>query len=430
MQNASDVPEVAREYFVIPDDYVWVPDGERVNTENGHWIDTGFFYPNEENPANITVLDKSKFTKLSCNRIPFNNKITVEKLPYSLSPLDFPSSYDTDKLLQLAQLLNHSLSKGTIVNYTSVVKKFREHFLFHNPGALFYNFTSDHLLSWILHLQAIEVPFSFWCKVQPAIEHLQKVINKESIITKQISVCLQGGKRISAPKKRLVEKGIPIPPAVLKAGIAKYIQPFYDKDINQIPGDKFRSLYKELIKAQCLCRFNDYDNLQARHFTDHGDSISIKFVGGKTDFYWMGDRNIIKDDDSDFSFVKITRLYFKRFSLHFSNSGIVDYNFINFQLRVIQDSTGANIQCADGRVSLSRNQSREDSKKFLAGLNFVEKYSEKGAKMTGVGLAHDANGSMTQIRDLGRWADVTMPQHYLKVSAKYKKDIYELSKLR
>mgnify|MGYP001455484438 FL=1 len=52
MQNASDVPEVAREYFIIPDDYVWVPDGERVNTENGHWIDTGFFYPNEENPAN------------------------------------------------------------------------------------------------------------------------------------------------------------------------------------------------------------------------------------------------------------------------------------------------------------------------------------------------------------------------------------------
>ena len=144
----------------------------------------------------------------------------------------------------------------------------------------------------------------------------------------------------------------------------------------------------------------------------------------------MGDRNIIKDDDSDFSFVKITRLYFQRFSLHFSNSGIVDYNFINFQLRVIQDSTGANIQCADGRVSLSRNQSREDSKKFLAGLNFVEKYSEKGAKMTGVGLAHEAKGSMTQIRDLGRWADVTMPQHYLKVSADYKKEISELSKLK
>ena len=80
--------------------------------------------------------------------------------------------------------------------------------------------------------------------MQPAIEHMQKVINKESIITKQISVCLQGGKRISAPKKRLIEKGIPISPAVLKAGIAKYIQPFYNNDINQI-----RSLYKELIKA-------------------------------------------------------------------------------------------------------------------------------------------------------------------------------------
>ena len=50
--------------------------------------------------------------------------------------------------------------------------------------------------------------------------------------------------------------------------------------------------------------------------------------------------------------------------------------------------------------------------------------------MTGVGLAHEAKGSMTQIRDLCRWADVTMPQHYLKVSADYKKEISELSKLK
>ena len=103
MQNAKSW----REYFVIIDDYVWVRDGERINTENGHWIDTGFFYPNEENPANIKVLDKSKFTKLSCNRIPFYNKITVEKLPYGLSTSDFQASYDTDKLLQLAQLLQY-----------------------------------------------------------------------------------------------------------------------------------------------------------------------------------------------------------------------------------------------------------------------------------------------------------------------------------
>ena len=411
MEVVINVPDIARDYYIVPDDYQWEPEGEAIPIEDGDYMDSG-------KPKDSS----SGFNKFRYTQQLYRSSSVVQKqctLPYGLTASDFPPDFDMDKLSSMANLLNHSLSKGTILNYTTVIKRFREFVV--KAGHSFSEFSSQMLEDWILHLEKLNVAFSFWGKIKPALEHLEMMLGREqTVITKRINLCLTGGKRFSAKSKPVTRKAVPIPPEVLRLGIDTVVNAF-GSNISQIKGDLFRSLYKEILKLKCVGRFGDYAKLKAKHFTDLGDCIQIHFPSAKNDQYHMGNDNIISDEDSAYSFVKLTRTYFKRFGLQFGNSGTSDENFINFQVRAVKQSDGSVTQLADGRRSLSRSQSFDDSKKLFKFLGYDGSYSEKSAKMTGVKLAFEAKGTPEQIRDLGRWKTTDMPLHYLEQSKEYNK---------
>ena len=420
MECSESVPDIAAEYYIIPDDYNCPVEGERVEVENGQWIETG----HKEN--NVKLVNRYRYTKLASGT-QADGQIKDKQLPYDLEMSDFSEECEVEKLISVANLINNSLSRGTIHNYTTVIHRLRD-FLRKSENTLS-NLNDQLFFSWIMHLEKVSPPYSFWCKIKPAIEHLESIMDRQcSVLTKRNVMLLSGGKRFAAQKKPEIKKAIPIPPELLKKGIDELILPHSD-DIMKVKGETFRALYKELLKFHCLGRFGDFAKLQAKHFHDLGDSLRIHFPFAKNDQHGKGNDNYIADDKTCYSFVKITRLYFKRFGLQFATEGCQDKNFVNFQLRVVREQDGSFVQIADGRKSLSRSQSFEDSKKLFKMLGYTESYSEKSAKMAGVKRAFEADGSASQIRDLGRWKTQDMPLHYLEQSKSYKENISRLVNL-
>ena len=199
-----------------------------------------------------------------------------------------------------------------------------------------------------------------------------------------------------------------------------------------IDGESFRVIFKEMLKFKTFCRFDCYSKLKAKHFTDHSHNqfITVYFPSAKNDQMHQGNIAVLDATGSDYCMVKLTRLYFRRFGLQFSNSQVQDENFINFIIRAVyrKETVGGQSirkknQVADGRRSLCRSSSTAASKKVLESVGYTEKYSEKGAKNTGVTAAYDAGLSVGQVRDMGRLKGDHSSEWYRKTSEEYKRNL-------
>ena len=339
-----------------------------------------------------------------------------------------PAVQKVSDLGEIYNLLNHSLAEGTISNYKSVIGKFAKFLAEMNRDIA--SFSRNDLEMFLGYAGDQNFSYSFWCNIRPALSWLEKILDRiDTVFYGRVLLLIQGGQRFSALQKPPIKKPEIIDSAVIRVLIDKFVFPFLH-DIYLINGELFRSVFKEIIKFKTFCRFDCYSKLQAFHFTDRGSHITIYFPGAKNDQHHNGNIAVLDSTDTDYCSVRLTRLYFKRFGLHFSNSGIVDKNFINFRIRnrdvtriVDGSEVTSTVQVADGRTSLCRSNSTAGSQKMLEKAGFTFKYSEKSSKGGGVSSGFDNGMTKEEIQINGRWHTDSVSLWYKQNSESYKSNL-------
>lgn len=349
----------------------------------------------------------------------------ITEAPLMLGAEIRPEVRKPSDLQEIYNMLNHSLALGTIANYKSVINKFAS---FLSTSDVDIASFSRHDLERFLGFAGDQnFSYSFWSNIKPALRWLEQVLDREeTVFYGRINLLIQGGQRFAALSKPPTQKPTAIDADTIRFLIDKFILP-YTADLYLINGEMFRSVYKEVLKFKTLCRFDCYAKLQAFHFTDNGSHITIYFPGAKNDQHHNGNIAVLDSSDSRYCSAQLTRLYFQRFGLKFSNSGVKDENYINFVVRnkvvsrIINGSEISSlVQVADGRKSLCRSNSTTGSKKMfqLAGIEL--KYSEKGAKVGGVSAGFDNGMTKEEVQIAGRWHTDSVSLWYKQNSEVYK----------
>jgi hypothetical protein len=78
-----------------------------------------------------------------------------------------------------------------------------------------------------------------------------------------------------------------------------------------------RTAFRLVVEYHTLCRLACFRQLRACHFELAGDDIVVTFPSAKNDQLHLGRSSCLVASGSDFCPVRITKLYFQRFGLHF-----------------------------------------------------------------------------------------------------------------
>ena len=263
---------------------------------------------------------------------------------------------------------------------------------------------------------------AYMAKVKPAIGRLETAMDRpstETSLTPMIEAIVSGGKRVSAEIAPTIKKMDPVPKELV---ILLLKEEVWDKvhHIEDISLQKFRIIFKWVIEICMLCRFNDYVQLQAKHFTPAKDknSIEIFFPRSKNDQFHKGQSKYLdRCKGQIWNPVDITALYFKRFGFKMDGK---DDSYVHCRLR-----RKGNMQVPDGRYKLSYAAAAAESKKLLEQYGYgALRYGEgSSAKRAGVTSAIHKGVSIDTVQQCGGWKTNSMPLHYLQNSETHKVNI-------
>ena len=220
-----------------------------------------------------------------------------------------------EALMQVArELLANHRAPGTIVAYKQVQKDFKD---FCEKGKdLSYDRTGPKEVGRFI-ISCKGKPVSYWGKLKAALDDLQKQRNRpesETAFSPATQQLLEGGKRMAAAKRPIVKKTKPLDVNALEAGLQKHIWEFCPDRIMDINLIKLRTLFRWTVNRQALGRYEDFSQLQARHFSlsEKKDAIKVVFPKSKNDQFANGTVKYLPKKDGIIDPFTLTLVYFKR----------------------------------------------------------------------------------------------------------------------
>jgi len=322
-------------------------------------------------------------------------------------------------LLQSAiRCITGSRAVGTVQGYTRTLKLFRDFCSNHNIP--YPDFSSQDLTQYILHLDSKNVPLSFLATVKPAVQLLEKSLDRSTVFSGAVDLVLDGARRRAEARRGPRAKAPEVTRQDVCSVFSKLFLPFA-ADPREIPVARFGTLFRICIVYHTACRFDDFSRLRARDFERSGENILVTFPSAKNDQHHKGNTSALAASPSPLCPVKITVAFFQTFGLKFGLAA-GDTSFVNFRSR----GAGGHRVSANPKFSLSYSKATANLRATFRAAGIHTKATDKSIKMLAVTTAFASGGSSEQVMHLGRWASISTPEHYKHNSTDFKLSVSSL----
>jgi hypothetical protein len=312
---------------------------------------------------------------------------------------------------QVNVMLKGAVAESTAAGYGSVVARF--HNFCTTNGFTFPDFTTEAVINFLQQSMAEGAGLAFFQKVLPSLALLEKVLDVEkTAITAGVQSAAGAIRRERAKTRGIVKKATGFPFPVIEDLIKREVEP-YERVPEKIDVFAFRAIMRAVIIYFTFCRFDDYRRLTDADFSDGGSHIRIVFEKSKNDQYGDNSVSVVTERPGCAACpVKLIRLYFRRFGLHFNGSG----KLLNFRLR-----KEAGVYTAMHKYGLSASNATKGMRQLLEKHGYdAGKYTEKSMKVQGVTELLDTGEKLENVMVFGRWRTQTTPLHYRNLSMKFR----------
>ena len=290
---------------------------------------------------------------------------TTFPLPAGLSR-GLSDNQDIQEVLDCAPTLHAAATRcflaakapGTIRSYDLAIRRFQSYC--EQSSLPFPAFTSDMVTKYILHLDTVHAPFSFYKTLKPAITYFEAAQGSVTAFNPTIDLLIAGAEHPAGATAGPVKKAAILPVSSIHAMLSAVFLPHVDT-IQELCPILFRTLFRVVFIYHTLCRLDCFRKLRAPHFELVGNDILVTFPSAKNDQLHRGRQSCLAASASPYCPVRLTKLYFHRFGLHFG-ALTADPSFLNFQLRrdrartlpIFHRSLSASTATADLRRLLAR----------------------------------------------------------------------------
>ena len=311
-------------------------------------------------------------------------------------------------------MFNSQQAKGTSKSYGYIIKKFRDH-CDSSADYDYTNFGEVEVGSFVLNMVQANLSKNIIACIKPAIERLEVAKGvKETAFTPLICKWLSGAKRLACEIEPMIKKMDPIPLEAIKKALREHIW-IHVAHPERIDMKVFRTVFRWVVMSFTLCRFDEFKELRALHFTvvEDQQAIQVFFPRAKNDQFHNGTLKMLpKQEDSILNPMALTLLYFQRFGLQMNGT---DTSYINCRI------TGTSVKRALGNVRLSYSEAAKLAKGLLRQMGYGHiRYGESSAKRTGVTVALNSDVPIDVVQQVGGWKTPGMPLTYMASSIDHK----------
>ena len=311
----------------------------------------------------------------------------------------------------LQEIMGKQLAAGTMSNYQSAVIRFQN---FCETVEQDYTDISEKIvIHYVAELNRQKVSYGILCQVKPALVLLEEMFRgKSDSFTARADRMLEGAKRVAAERRPTVKKAREVTLELLKGLVSNCDE---KADHGKVDIYELRTVFKLVIIYFTLCRFSDYQKLQARHFSRKGDDMLIVFPTAKNDQMHRGQVTVVKGNGSEFCPVKLAELYFHQLQLRMGEEN-QDKRYVYCRIRKVAGRWTA----ATGQAA-SASKARESLQVLLKKAGCETKgVTAKSFKMLGVTKMMEAGMTAEEVAIHGRWRSKDMPLRYKHNSDEYK----------
>ena len=312
---------------------------------------------------------------------------------------------------------NHQ-AEGTEKQYGRVKQDFQS-FCEKTEGLSYETFGEKEVVNYINECVRLNRGFQWLACIKPVLERVEELKGRQKLdtaFTGMANRLLAGAKRMMAQMAPPVKKKEAIPIKLVEKIIKKEIWP-HRKNVKNIDLETFRTVFKWVIQAKTICRFEEFSKLRAEDFRpiEGEESIMISFVrGAKNDQMHRGsERAITRERDKWMDPYALTIMYFERCGFKMVKG---DKSFVCCAIKrngEARKDTSISRQTASACTTKLLRKYGEDPRK----------YGETSGKRLGVTEAFKKGVPIEKIQEIGNWRTPDMPLRYIHASDSYKVEL-------
>ena len=315
-------------------------------------------------------------------------------------------SGDVEKTQTAMLLFNSFRAPGTSANYANVIRDFRE-FCFEDELLSYEAFGPKEVAQFLVQAYQQKKGKAYISFIKPAIsaiEAARRVPDHLSVFQdKAITRMIGGAVRLAAEAAPPTRKVDALPMAALKNGLLTHV---WGKKVEDIHFVTFRTLYRWMIGAITLARFEGIHHIRSKHVqivrASNGDrAVQIYLEKEKNDQLHQGQYRMLPEMPGEIiEPLTLTLKYFQRAGFTLGEGE--DYICCRTQGKK-----------ADGRHQLTYTTALANGKSLVKQLGFDIRYGENSSRRLGVSNARKNDVSMDIIEEVGGWKTRGMAEHYL-----------------
>ena len=313
---------------------------------------------------------------------------------------------DSEKAKTAMTLFNSYRAPTTSANYAAVIKDFRN-FCLESENLRYDIFGAKEVAQFVIHAFDSGKGKAYLSYIRPAITALEAAretpSDKSAFTNSKLVRMIGGAIRRAAEAAPPIEKVDELPLEALRKGFSEHV---WGKDLKDINFVTFRTLYRWMLGAITLARYEGIRHIQSKDVKVVTDSRGVRAVQvhlrkEKNDQMHLGNYRMLPEAPGEvIEPLTLTLLFFKRAGFKLGEGD----NYISCR------SQGSS---ADGRFQLSYSTAQADGKKLLKELGFNIRYGENSARRLGASNARRNNVPMDVIEEVGGWKTKGMVERYL-----------------
>jgi len=315
-------------------------------------------------------------------------------------------SGDADKTNTALMLFNSYRAPTTSTNYAAVIKDFKN-FCAEAENLSYETFGAKEVAQFIVQAHDQKRGKAYMSYIKPAISAIEAVretpSERSAFDSKAVTRMLGGAIRHAAETAPPITKVDELPMDALKKGLTTFI---WGKELEDIHFVTFRTLYRWMLGAITLARFEGIRHVQSKHVKILTDSlgnraVQIFLTKEKNDQLHCGQYRMLPEAPGEvIEPLTLTLLYFRKAGFKLGEGD----NYISCRT---QGKT------ADGRFPISYGTAATDGKSLLKKMGFAVRYGENSARRLGASNARRNEVPMDVIEEVGGWKTKGMVERYL-----------------
>ena len=315
-------------------------------------------------------------------------------------------SGDAEMTETALMLFNSYRAPTTSANYASVVRDF-QHFCSNSERFNYDAFGPKEVAQFIIHAHNLKKGKTYMAYIKPAITAIEaarrtpdhRSVFCDKVVTRMLGGAIRRAAEIAPPTEKVDE----LPMDALKNGLLRYV---WGKDLADIEFIKFRTLYRWMVGAITLARFEGIRHVKSKDVkivtTSSGDrAVQIYIEKEKNDQLHRGQYRMLPEASGEvIEPLTLTLMYFKKAGFSLGEGD----NYICCR------TMG---KAADGRHALRYCTAVSDGKKLVKELGYDIRYGENSARGLGASNARRSGVPMDIIEEVGGWKTKGMVKRYL-----------------